>query len=76
MEGFVVVSNISIRRLQMEIYPLLHHFGDYYEASNEFDKDGSGSIFTSESEQVMKSLGENPIGMKVEVIAEVDTLHQ
>ena len=59
MEGFVVVSNISIRRLQMEIYPLLHHFGDYYEASNEFDKDGSGSIFTSESEQVMNLRGKS-----------------
>lgn len=40
---------------------------EYYEAFAEFDRDKSGNISTSELGQVMRSLGENPTSMELEV---------
>ena len=40
---------------------------EYYEAFAEFDRDDSGNISTGELGHVMRSLGENPTSMELEV---------
>ena len=50
--------NLPVSRLGVE---------EYFEAFSEFDRDHSGNISTSELGHVMRSLGENPTSMELEV---------
>ncbi len=61
------LDNYVKRMAEMNMPVNAGDISDYYEAFHEFDRDDSGSISTSELGQVMRSLGENPTGMELEV---------
>lgn len=66
------LANLARRMTELHLPVTMGDIGDYYEAFHEFDRDNSGNISTSELGQVMRSLGENPTGMELEV--KIDTL--
>ena len=69
------LAKFAQRMSDLHLPVTIGDIGDYYEAFHEFDKDNSGSISTSELGQVMRSLGENPTGMELEVIVKMDIQH-
>ena len=56
---------LHMRELRLPVSHL--EVREYHEAFAEFDRDRSGNISTSELGHVMRSLGENPTSMELEV---------
>ena len=61
------IENIIHRMSEINLRVTAADVLDYFEAFSEFDRDTSGNISTTELGHVMRSLGENPTSMELEV---------